>query len=1254
MITNKDLEIQNISYTNKDFGQIYPELIDLVKNITDKWDPEATNESDPGIVLLKVAAFLGDKLNYNIDKNTLEQFITSATQETSMRRLTSMLGYNMKYYNSATTRVSFRYLGDLGVTTQDSKDVLAPYNAFYIKAFDTKFETDDNITYTLLEDIQILKDNKFSYNKLAIQGELKDLSVIGTDNYSNSTLIQLYNLDDENRVYFPDVEVAENGIFINRELYDPINNPYAWHKVNNLNDQDLGSKVFKFGYDTDRGYPYIEFPRDIADLIGEGLQISYIVSSGSAGKVLNGKLTKIASIKITSDSNSTESILTSLDSSKYILANSTSFAGENPETLNQAYINFKKTIGTFNTLVSCRDYSNYINLYKDTENNKLVSSVQVTDLRTDPAYSHIIFTRNSSSYSYYKNNILTDNGFYNLVFHGTQPVNYSIDNIINYNKTYADLSELEINNIENALDDVKTINHNLTLPADGAINFIEADYTLKANIVTKYKVNTSEQNQIINNIKLALYNTFNASKLDFGYEIPYENLLECIQNADTRIKNINLDEPILNYYLRKQNVRSKELYVPYKDNTLSNIAKANMLAGALPIYGSTNSFNFDYLQKDMNKQNNLAGIYCQVNVPSITKTPYPLKKNESIQILCDSYKTDLIYPVGINYCFISQNVAPNVIVVKKNQTYVIKENEALYIVYTDSSDNIQFVKYEAGTTIKPNFDIVNTKGSAEITNTAAQVSAKVASKYVNWANKQVIPELNLSTYNALSAADKNKITPLFGIGSSEEIDMLSKNEVLLDRFSEAFWYVKPRIVKSGNNYSINNEHGDLILKVNPWNSNEYYYILEENEYFIYPNEDATSLNVLQAGTKLVCKKESTDTANTLVITRQKNTDIISFDNLQNNIADEDLGTFKKAFTWEKLPREFTVRETAMSNYADITITSLNIPTSLGMEWLKCPAEFSFTNNNNATTIDFDISANSPEQPLMRSVLSLYSNKDNPQQCFENQNIIYIYANKEKDDIDSLATLTPSSPLSVGTYIQTYPQIDSYNDLIVLQTIQYNTSSDNISVVTDEQGNYLHNYFYSIVTYQEYTQPSTIKNSVTNLLLFLKQRNNLVTNDRDEYIVTSAQLQDFFKSIGDTSKKLIISPNLENIYYNIFDSGTNNTYFYKATKTGTAYKNIVVDVASILSDESATLYISKPQELSLYNYLNGTIPEDAIINALSSYTNFDWLGERNTSKIISSYDPLYSFFDPNNVYNKLTIAKIDFDTSKFNIVGSSKL
>lgn len=36
MITKKDLEINNVSYTNKDFEQIYPEQLDLVKKITNK------------------------------------------------------------------------------------------------------------------------------------------------------------------------------------------------------------------------------------------------------------------------------------------------------------------------------------------------------------------------------------------------------------------------------------------------------------------------------------------------------------------------------------------------------------------------------------------------------------------------------------------------------------------------------------------------------------------------------------------------------------------------------------------------------------------------------------------------------------------------------------------------------------------------------------------------------------------------------------------------------------------------------------------------------------------------------------------------------------------------------------------------------------------------------------------------------------------------------------------------------------------
>ena len=50
----KDSDLINISYTSKDFNSIYSELLDLVKKLTNKWDPSLSNESDPGVLLLKL------------------------------------------------------------------------------------------------------------------------------------------------------------------------------------------------------------------------------------------------------------------------------------------------------------------------------------------------------------------------------------------------------------------------------------------------------------------------------------------------------------------------------------------------------------------------------------------------------------------------------------------------------------------------------------------------------------------------------------------------------------------------------------------------------------------------------------------------------------------------------------------------------------------------------------------------------------------------------------------------------------------------------------------------------------------------------------------------------------------------------------------------------------------------------------------------------------------------------------------------
>lgn len=59
-----------ISYSNKDFRAIFQELLDLTKKLTYKWDPSISNESDPGVILLKLNAVIGDKIITTLIKHS--------------------------------------------------------------------------------------------------------------------------------------------------------------------------------------------------------------------------------------------------------------------------------------------------------------------------------------------------------------------------------------------------------------------------------------------------------------------------------------------------------------------------------------------------------------------------------------------------------------------------------------------------------------------------------------------------------------------------------------------------------------------------------------------------------------------------------------------------------------------------------------------------------------------------------------------------------------------------------------------------------------------------------------------------------------------------------------------------------------------------------------------------------------------------------------------------------------------------------
>ena len=229
-----DKSVNNLSYTNKDFNAIYNELLDLADKISPKWMPSQSNESDPGVLLLKLDAKIGDKANYNIDKNILELFPESVTQYPNAREIFEQCGYIMPYYRSAEViaNINIKNTDNLIKKVNEAKtddEFNEGYEesnyvnlSYKLPKFTMISDTANTAVYTLIEEVD-LPYNKSVVNVKALQGTIEDYRL------NNNNLITLEQLDPNNRLYFSESNIAENGIFISNSVDGkPKDNFTAW------------------------------------------------------------------------------------------------------------------------------------------------------------------------------------------------------------------------------------------------------------------------------------------------------------------------------------------------------------------------------------------------------------------------------------------------------------------------------------------------------------------------------------------------------------------------------------------------------------------------------------------------------------------------------------------------------------------------------------------------------------------------------------------------------------------------------------------------------------------------------------------------------------------------------------------------------------------------------------------------------------------------------------------------------------------
>lgn len=787
-----DVINNNTSYTNKDFNSIYAELLDIIPNITNKWNP--SSEADPGVVLVKLMAVLGDKLNYNIDKQVLEMFPASVTQRKNARQMFRFIGYNMSWYQAAEASVGIKVKSLI----QDESGVETRVT---IPRFTRLTNSKNSVSFVTVEPVTLYGNDldTIKYVK-ALQGNLINYTV------NNSTDIKLSNLDENYKLYLTDIPVAENGIFV----CDAGSDLYDWQQVDNIDSYPSGSKVFEFGINDAEDQCYLRFPADVNNVsLADALNISYVVCNGASGNILSNVITAFTD----SISDSAEQVV---EDKLAITQPDATSNGADPETIEEAYKNSRKYVGTFETLVTKQDFENFIKLAKDSSGIPIVSNVVCSDRNDDLNCVSVVKTLQKLETKTEK--IKTGITPYDIVARMLKYVPVNLDDGVYacdtaYNESFESQSDsATLLMLEDMMSDVKAINVDISVPTKGTVLY-KGVYTLTAELVMVEKITQDEATELEVAVKKNLEKIYHSYNMEFGKQIDYSELIDNILSIDSRIKAVSLRGIDYTPKITKPDAGDAVL----TDDDRINVIAHTVASGHLQMFNFEDGFEADFGQagaiEDVSK------VFATFNPTLSAANPIELAGNQIVNFYAPKITNTKTYTSGVKVIWspsdyakqLAESVEDNGVTIVSDGSSgetsykLFKDNYfrvgtgsdqigSFKITYTDASGVKQEDTIKQGTLIKLDQDIIN-KSSGHTLSTGNSLYLYEADTFNLSTNTRYL--LHLSAYT-------DKVT----FNAGDEI-LLQDNDFLL-----YYEKVSASWVQLGSGYTIkNNNTSGITLNV---------------------------------------------------------------------------------------------------------------------------------------------------------------------------------------------------------------------------------------------------------------------------------------------------------------------------------------------------------------------------------------------------------------------------------------------------------
>lgn len=203
-----------INYTNRDFTKLREELITYIKNYhSDKF--KYFNDASTDMMYLEMLAYLGDSLNYQVDKSFNEVFRESAQSRESLIRISQDLGFYG--FNPRPSSTQGNLSINVPAVPNEDGSAMVPDSRYLVALFPgMQAESTNGAIFECLEEVNFASGDKRTITpNYDSNGELIDFTVRKAVPFiAGQTKVQRFYVNQNNakpfmEVFLDDAEVTE-------------------------------------------------------------------------------------------------------------------------------------------------------------------------------------------------------------------------------------------------------------------------------------------------------------------------------------------------------------------------------------------------------------------------------------------------------------------------------------------------------------------------------------------------------------------------------------------------------------------------------------------------------------------------------------------------------------------------------------------------------------------------------------------------------------------------------------------------------------------------------------------------------------------------------------------------------------------------------------------------------------------------------------------------------------------------------------